>query len=173
MNTCTSTDYLSVSMLKQCFNNGSKLASLQHIDAMRDETIPEEWKILYLDDRTVLIFPHKFIASLYKKVCTRFSGMPRDIIDGLFMGRCLFDIAQFVFYKTHRDLRTIFEYIFEISTYLYNRIQLHSQYFDLRSTVVRNIQLGTLFHGYCTGEREKINTWSTDTVFSRDSRTRS
>ena len=171
--TCTSTDYFSVSVLKQCFDKGYKLASLQHVDTMRNETLPEEWETHRLNENTVLLFPHRFIARTYKKACARFSGMPRDIIDGFFMGRCLFDIAQSVFYKHSQDLRTIFEYIFEISTYLYNRIQLHSQYFDMNSTVVSNIRLGTLFHGYCTSESENINTWSTDTIFSRDSRTRS
>ena len=171
--TCTSTDYFSVSVLKQCFDKGYKLASLQHVDVMQNETVPKEWKMHHLNDNTILFFPHRFIARTYKKACARFSGMPRDIIDGFFMGRCLFDIAQSVFYKQSQDLRTIFEYIFEISTYLYNRIQLHSQYFDMNSTVVRNIRLGTLFHGYCTSERENINTWSSETIFSRDSRTRS
>ena len=213
----SSDDYNSVPALKKCFNNGYKLASLQRTSMLENESIPEEWEIMHLDERTILLFPHRYIARMYRSTCDRYDlnyhlnitpSVKGEIINGLFFGYCIFDIAQYAFLrenhtidillknvitkfqkgrlteeyltkvvkegtfqKRERDLKTVFDYILEISTSLYNDIQLKRQYFDMNSTAVRNIRIGTLFHGSCTYQSPKLrDTWSTDTIFSEPSK---
>ena len=52
--------------------------------------------------------------------------------------------------KKEEKLETVFNNIFIISTYLYNLIQRNPQHFDMNCYAVRNVQKGTLFHGFCT-----------------------
>lgn len=213
----SSSEYDSIPVLKQCFDKGHKLASLQRLKILENESIPEEWEIMHLDESTILLFPHRFIARMYRSICDRYglnyhlNVMPTvlgDIINGFFFGYCIFDIAQYAFLfenrtidlllrnvihkfqkgtlseeylrkvvkegtfkKRESDLRTVFDHILEISTYLYNQIQLKAQYFDMNSTVVRNIRIGTLFHGSCKYQSPHVReTWSTDTIPSEPSK---
>jgi hypothetical protein len=53
------------------------------------------------------------------------------------------------FHKKQQTLKTIFNYIIEICTYLHTNIKQNPKLFKMNSTVVRNIELGTLFHGSC------------------------
>ena len=68
----SSSEYDSIPVLKKCFDNGHKLASLQRIKILENESIPEEWEIMHLDERTILLFPHRSIARLYRSVCERY-----------------------------------------------------------------------------------------------------
>ena len=195
-NTCVnpSSKFDSVIFLKQCFDNGHKLASLQSMDMfMTEKNIPKEWVLLNTHENAVLIFPNRFIAEMFKTICdtyrllydlNRYPSVRGDIIYGFFFGYCIFDIAQYAFLhennnlnmtldnavqflqegtltKEHlinivkngafirkeKDLKTVFNYILEISTYLYDQITLNPEYFYLNSTAVHNIQIGTLFYG--------------------------
>jgi hypothetical protein len=179
--------------LKECFDKGYKLASMESPDILKVK-IPEEWEVIAIKD-SVLIFPNCFIAELYRNVYHLYrlnydsdsQSVQGDIINGLFFGYCIFYIAQHAFLYENNDidslidklikrkdknkltetefvnavkkgaymrkattLKTVFNDIFTISTYLYDQIQLNPVWFDLKSDVVRQIKTCTMFNGYCT-----------------------
>ena len=63
------------------------------------------------------------------------------------------DFREFIkhgaFHKREQGLNKVFYYIIEICIHLFTNIQQNPQFFKMNSTVVRNIQLGTLFNGSC------------------------
>ena len=180
--------------LKECFDKGYKLASMESPDILKGKKIPEEWYVIAIKD-SVLIFPNCFISELYRNVYHLYrlnydsdsQSVQGDIINGLFFGYCIFYIAQHAFLYENTDidsvidklikrkekkkltetefvnavkkgaymrkattLKTVFNDIFTISTYLYDQIQLNPVWFDLKSDVVRQIKTCTMFNGYCT-----------------------
>ena len=58
-------------------------------------------------------------------------------------------IKHGAFHKKEQDLNKVFYYIIEICTYLNTNIQQNPKFFKMNSTVVRNIEIGTLFNGSC------------------------
>ena len=192
---CTNpgTDDYNVQNIKECFDNGYKLGSLQWESELHGETFPEEWEIIHLNYDAILIFRNSFIASMFRGICDRYrlgydlnrrETEEGDIIHGLFFGYCIFDIAQYgflfenvnltltlnsakkhlhkgtltetllttlitggAFKKRTNKLSTVFKYINRICNYLYDMIKSNPEYFDMNSSAVRNIKLGTLVHG--------------------------
>jgi hypothetical protein len=182
--------------LKECFDKGYKLASMESPDMLMSTKvkIPVEWDVIPTKN-FFLVFPNCFIAELYRNVYhlyrlnydSDYQSVQGDIINGLFFGYCIFYIAQYAFLYENNDidslvdkllkrkekkkltetefvdavkkgaykkkaatLKTVFNDIFTISTYLYDQIQLNPVWFDLKSAVVRQIQTCTMFNGYCT-----------------------
>ena len=182
--------------LKECFDKGYKLASMESPDMLTSAKvkIPVEWDVIPTKN-FVLVFPNCFIAELYRNVFhlyrlnydSDYQSVQGNVINGLFFGYCIFYIAQHAFLYENNDidslidkllirkqknklteaefenavkkgaykkkaatLKTVFNDIFTISTYLYDQIQLNPVWFDLKSDVVRQIQTCTMFNGYCT-----------------------
>ena len=182
--------------LKECFDKGYKLASMESPDMLTSAKvkIPVEWDVIPTKN-FVLVFPNCFIAELYRNVFhlyrlnydSDYQSVQGNIINGLFFGYCIFYIAQHAFLYENNDidslidkllirkqknklteaefenavkkgaykkkaatLKTVFNDIFTISTYLYDQIQLNPVWFDLKSDVVRQIKTCTMFNGYCT-----------------------
>ena len=108
MNKCidtTSSAYDNIATLKECFDNGYKLASLQSSSILHrsSQIIPDEWRITDISGNvrvngtgTIMIFANDFIADMFHSVCEHYYELI-DIIHGFFFGYCIFDIAQYCF----------------------------------------------------------------------------
>ena len=73
------------------------------------------------------------------------------IREGKFMERDLEQIVKVgIICKKENKLRTVFNNILGIRTYLCNKIKRNPRYFVMNSSAVCNIEIGTLFHGSCT-----------------------
>ena len=120
-NTCVnpSSKFDSVIFLKQCFDNGHKLAQYAFLHENNNLNMTLDNAVQFLQEGTLT---KEHLINIVK--------------NGAFI-------------RKEKDLKTVFNYILEISTYLYDQITLNPEYFNLNSTAVRNIEIGTLFHGSC------------------------
>ena len=107
MNPCIdpTSAYDNIGTLKECFDNGYKLASLQSTSILHrsSQIIPDEWIITDTSGNvringtgTILIFANEFIADMFRSVSEHYYELI-DIIHGFFFGYCIFDIAQYCF----------------------------------------------------------------------------